>query len=140
MQASGRYGPTQNRCSFNVCFALLSGSSFIRVVMAVVGFVGTAFNMKISSSDKKPVVFFLLCTILYSSVLFSAFFFQQTQGFICHPSSFLSLPAEIFFLCVCLQERHSSSGKAHLLRRTISVPVETQFPGFHSQLSTESRE
>ncbi|XP_020563206.1 ras/Rap GTPase-activating protein SynGAP-like [Oryzias latipes] len=36
-------------------------------------------------------------------------------------------------------ERHSSSGKAHLLRRTISVPVETQFPGFHSQLSTESR-
>ncbi|CAK6975480.1 disabled homolog 2-interacting protein-like isoform X5 [Scomber scombrus] len=37
-----------------------------------------------------------------------------------------------------LQERRSASCKVHLLRRTISVPVETQFPEFHSQLSTES--
>ncbi|XP_027137760.1 disabled homolog 2-interacting protein isoform X1 [Larimichthys crocea] len=37
-----------------------------------------------------------------------------------------------------LQERRSASGKVHLLRRTISVPVESQFPEFHSQLSTES--
>ncbi|KAM7368765.1 hypothetical protein PAMP_013072 [Pampus punctatissimus] len=37
-----------------------------------------------------------------------------------------------------LQERRTASCKAHLLRRTISVPVETQFPEFHSQLSTES--
>ncbi|XP_041816646.1 ras/Rap GTPase-activating protein SynGAP [Chelmon rostratus] len=36
------------------------------------------------------------------------------------------------------QERRSASCKVHLLRRTISVPVETQFPEFHSQLSTES--
>ncbi|XP_027137762.1 disabled homolog 2-interacting protein isoform X3 [Larimichthys crocea] len=35
-------------------------------------------------------------------------------------------------------ERRSASGKVHLLRRTISVPVESQFPEFHSQLSTES--
>ncbi|XP_026210353.1 disabled homolog 2-interacting protein isoform X4 [Anabas testudineus] len=35
-------------------------------------------------------------------------------------------------------ERRSASRKVHLLRRTISVPVETQFPEFHSQLSTES--
>ncbi|XP_071322981.1 DAB2 interacting protein b isoform X5 [Trachinotus anak] len=35
-------------------------------------------------------------------------------------------------------ERRSASCKVHLLRRTISVPVETQFPEFHSQLSTES--
>ncbi|XP_034048871.1 uncharacterized protein si:dkeyp-72a4.1 [Thalassophryne amazonica] len=37
-------------------------------------------------------------------------------------------------------ERRSASGKVHLLRRTISVPVETQFTDFHSQLSTKSRE
>ncbi|CAJ1070250.1 disabled homolog 2-interacting protein isoform X7 [Xyrichtys novacula] len=37
-----------------------------------------------------------------------------------------------------LQERRSASCKVHLLRRTISVPVETQFPEFHSQLSTGS--
>ncbi|XP_069369500.1 DAB2 interacting protein b isoform X3 [Paralichthys olivaceus] len=37
-----------------------------------------------------------------------------------------------------LQERRPASCKVHLLRRTISVPVETQFPEFHSQLSTES--
>uniref|UniRef100_A0AAQ5ZJV6 DAB2 interacting protein b n=1 Tax=Amphiprion ocellaris TaxID=80972 RepID=A0AAQ5ZJV6_AMPOC len=35
-------------------------------------------------------------------------------------------------------ERRAASCKVHLLRRTISVPVETQFPEFHSQLSTES--
>ncbi|KAM4527712.1 disabled homolog 2-interacting protein-like isoform 3-T3 [Odontesthes bonariensis] len=35
--------------------------------------------------------------------------------------------------------RRSASGKAHFLRRTISVPVETQFTEFHSQLSTESQ-
>ncbi|KAF0031683.1 hypothetical protein F2P81_016238 [Scophthalmus maximus] len=35
-------------------------------------------------------------------------------------------------------ERRSASCKVHLLRRTISVPVETQFPEFHCQLSTES--
>ncbi|XP_032425200.1 DAB2 interacting protein b isoform X1 [Xiphophorus hellerii] len=34
--------------------------------------------------------------------------------------------------------RRIASARAHLLRRTISVPVETQFPQFHSQLSTES--
>ncbi|XP_016525377.1 disabled homolog 2-interacting protein isoform X1 [Poecilia formosa] len=34
--------------------------------------------------------------------------------------------------------RRIASARAHLLRRTISVPVETQFPEFHSQLSTES--
>ncbi|XP_024917821.1 ras/Rap GTPase-activating protein SynGAP [Cynoglossus semilaevis] len=34
--------------------------------------------------------------------------------------------------------RRPTSCKAHLLRRTISVPVETQFPEFHSQLSTGS--
>uniref|UniRef100_A0A8D3AFF5 DAB2 interacting protein b n=1 Tax=Scophthalmus maximus TaxID=52904 RepID=A0A8D3AFF5_SCOMX len=39
-----------------------------------------------------------------------------------------------------LQERRSASCKVHLLRRTISVPVETQFPEFHCQLSTESGE
>ncbi|XP_074546083.1 disabled homolog 2-interacting protein-like isoform X3 [Halichoeres trimaculatus] len=37
-----------------------------------------------------------------------------------------------------LQERRAASCKVHLLRRTISVPVETQFPEFHSQLSTGS--
>ncbi|XP_030004549.1 disabled homolog 2-interacting protein isoform X2 [Sphaeramia orbicularis] len=35
-------------------------------------------------------------------------------------------------------ERRTASCKGHLLRRTISVPVETQFPEFHSQMSTES--
>ncbi|XP_029024678.1 DAB2 interacting protein b isoform X3 [Betta splendens] len=35
-------------------------------------------------------------------------------------------------------ERRPASCKVHLLRRTISVPVETQFPEFHSQLSTQS--
>ncbi|XP_015240021.1 PREDICTED: disabled homolog 2-interacting protein isoform X3 [Cyprinodon variegatus] len=34
--------------------------------------------------------------------------------------------------------RRVASARAHLLRRTISVPVETQFPEFHSQISTES--
>ncbi|XP_076141100.1 ras/Rap GTPase-activating protein SynGAP [Alosa pseudoharengus] len=38
-----------------------------------------------------------------------------------------------------LQNRRMDS-KVRLLRRTISVPVETQFPEFHSQLSTESGE
>ncbi|CAL8387762.1 unnamed protein product [Boreogadus saida] len=37
-----------------------------------------------------------------------------------------------------LPERQYDSCKVRLLRRTISVPVETQFPEFHSQLSTES--
>ncbi|KAG5272353.1 hypothetical protein AALO_G00164560 [Alosa alosa] len=36
-----------------------------------------------------------------------------------------------------LQNRRMDS-KVRLLRRTISVPVETQFPEFHNQLSTES--
>ncbi|CAL8406271.1 unnamed protein product [Arctogadus glacialis] len=36
------------------------------------------------------------------------------------------------------EERQYDSCKVRLLRRTISVPVETQFPEFHSQLSTES--
>lgn len=38
-----------------------------------------------------------------------------------------------------LQEKCAVSRRAHLLRRTISVPVEAQFPEFH-QLSTESGE
>uniref|UniRef100_UPI001EAEB671 ras/Rap GTPase-activating protein SynGAP n=1 Tax=Oncorhynchus gorbuscha TaxID=8017 RepID=UPI001EAEB671 len=39
-----------------------------------------------------------------------------------------------------LQERRSELCQVRLLRRTISVPVETNFhsPEFHSQLSTES--
>ncbi|KAK5901187.1 hypothetical protein CgunFtcFv8_026083 [Champsocephalus gunnari] len=37
-------------------------------------------------------------------------------------------------------ERRPASCKVHLLRRTISVPVETHFPEYHSQLSTESGE
>ncbi|XP_034094842.1 disabled homolog 2-interacting protein-like isoform X7 [Gymnodraco acuticeps] len=36
------------------------------------------------------------------------------------------------------EERRPASCKVHLLRRTISVPVETHFPEYHSQLSTES--
>ncbi|XP_072516535.1 ras/Rap GTPase-activating protein SynGAP [Salminus brasiliensis] len=39
-----------------------------------------------------------------------------------------------------LQERRADTCKVRLLRRTISVPVESQFPVFHSQLSTESGE
>ncbi|TNN33179.1 hypothetical protein EYF80_056658 [Liparis tanakae] len=40
---------------------------------------------------------------------------------------------------LCLQERRSAScKKVRLLRRTISVPVETRFPELHSQPSTES--
>ncbi|KAL3041989.1 hypothetical protein OYC64_020036 [Pagothenia borchgrevinki] len=38
------------------------------------------------------------------------------------------------------QERRPASCKVQLLRRTISVPVETHFPEYHSQLSTESGE
>uniref|UniRef100_A0A3B4XVC3 Uncharacterized protein n=1 Tax=Seriola lalandi dorsalis TaxID=1841481 RepID=A0A3B4XVC3_SERLL len=37
-------------------------------------------------------------------------------------------------------QRKQDRQGVHLLRRTISVPVETQFPEFHSQLSTESGE
>ncbi|XP_046901216.1 LOW QUALITY PROTEIN: DAB2 interacting protein b [Hypomesus transpacificus] len=37
-----------------------------------------------------------------------------------------------------LQERRADSCKVRLLRRTISVPVETQFPEYHNQLSTKS--
>ncbi|KAK7896096.1 hypothetical protein WMY93_021421 [Mugilogobius chulae] len=36
--------------------------------------------------------------------------------------------------------RRAASCRAHLLRRTISVPVETNFPEFHSQMSNESGE
>ncbi|CAL9682221.1 unnamed protein product [Knipowitschia caucasica] len=36
--------------------------------------------------------------------------------------------------------RRAASCKTHLLRRTISVPVESNFPEFHRQMSTESRE
>uniref|UniRef100_A0A8D3AFR6 DAB2 interacting protein b n=1 Tax=Scophthalmus maximus TaxID=52904 RepID=A0A8D3AFR6_SCOMX len=46
--------------------------------------------------------------------------------------------AEVRIPPMFLQERRSASCKVHLLRRTISVPVETQFPEFHCQLSTES--
>ncbi|KAL6096649.1 uncharacterized protein ACO6RY_05924 [Pungitius sinensis] len=53
----------------------------------------------------------------------------------------LLLSEEEVIRSLFLQERRSvSSCKGHLLRRTISVPVETQFPEFHSQLSTESGE
>ncbi|KAL7376208.1 hypothetical protein ABVT39_003338 [Epinephelus coioides] len=45
---------------------------------------------------------------------------------------------EVQIRSLFLQERRSASCKVHLLRRTISVPVETQFPEYHSQLSTES--
>lgn len=64
MQASGRYGLTQNRCSFNVCFALLNSSSFIRVVMPIMGLVGPTFNMMISSSDKEFSLFTVSSSIL----------------------------------------------------------------------------
>uniref|UniRef100_A0A8B9KKF8 DAB2 interacting protein b n=1 Tax=Astyanax mexicanus TaxID=7994 RepID=A0A8B9KKF8_ASTMX len=37
-----------------------------------------------------------------------------------------------------LQERRADTCKVRLLRRTISVPVESQFPIFHTQMSTES--
>ncbi|XP_054469001.1 ras/Rap GTPase-activating protein SynGAP [Anoplopoma fimbria] len=52
----------------------------------------------------------------------------------------LLLSEEVQIRSLFLQERRSASCKGHLLRRTISVPVETQFPKFHSQLSTESGE
>ncbi|XP_022521017.1 ras/Rap GTPase-activating protein SynGAP [Astyanax mexicanus] len=39
-----------------------------------------------------------------------------------------------------LQERRADTCKVRLLRRTISVPVESQFPIFHTQMSTESGE
>lgn len=60
-------------------------------------------------------------------------------------SSLLSgvFPASRRLICVSpppLQERRAVSRRAHLLRRTISVPVEAQFPEFHQQLSTESGE
>lgn len=51
-------------------------------------------------------------------------------------SVFLSLSQQIRPLF--LQERRAASYKGHLLRRTISVPVEAQFPEFHSQLYTGS--
>ncbi|KAJ8404433.1 hypothetical protein AAFF_G00337000 [Aldrovandia affinis] len=37
-----------------------------------------------------------------------------------------------------LQERRAESCKVRLLRRTISVPAESQFPEYHAELSTES--
>uniref|UniRef100_A0AAR2LU35 DAB2 interacting protein b n=1 Tax=Pygocentrus nattereri TaxID=42514 RepID=A0AAR2LU35_PYGNA len=39
-----------------------------------------------------------------------------------------------------LQERRADTCKVRLLRRTISVPVESQFPAFHNQMSIESGE
>ncbi|NP_001121846.1 uncharacterized protein LOC100148058 [Danio rerio] len=39
-----------------------------------------------------------------------------------------------------LQEKRTDSSKSRLLRRTISVPVETHFPGFQSHLSVDNNE
>ncbi|KAJ8339175.1 hypothetical protein SKAU_G00359610 [Synaphobranchus kaupii] len=39
-----------------------------------------------------------------------------------------------------VQERRAESCKVRLLRRTISVPADSQFPEYHAELSTESGE
>ncbi|KAG5834499.1 hypothetical protein ANANG_G00262160 [Anguilla anguilla] len=58
-----------------------------------------------------------------------------------HPTHWISCGhpfAERTIHPLLVQERRAESCKVRLLRRTISVPAESQFPEYHAELSTES--